>query len=90
MPRKSGTPNKTYHWLVTTQAGANQLYHTCRDVQHALGLSRDRVLYLAKKQQKHTAYKCHKTRRALAAFRILRVKYSLTKSRRLLLERSPC
>ena len=72
MPRISGTKNKTYHWLVTTKGG-NKLFHTCRDVQKALNLSRDRVYYLANKQQKHNAYKCHKTKHALNTFRIFRV-----------------
>ena len=78
--RKTGTKNRTYHWMVTTDEG-NSLYHTCRDVQKALGLTRDRVYYLAKKQHKHNKYKCYKTKQALNTFRIFRVNIAVGHSR---------
>ena len=76
MPRTAGSKNKTYHWMVVKANGNKHLYRTCKDVQLALGLSRDRVLYLAKKQHKHTQHKKRKTQQALRAFRILRVHVS--------------
>ena len=72
MTRKSGSKNKTYHWLVTTAKG-DEMFRTCKDVCKRLSLTKDRVYYLSTKHKRHMMYKTNKTKDALRCFSIRRI-----------------